>query len=462
MSKNPSNADDVDVKNVMENMLTSVTWKNSKNELNDDIDVKNTMGDMLDQVEQENVHTTYQDQVLEYLKSQEEYAGEGFQGFMDETHEDVKEAAVEILKELLTDVNNITAFKEAYDKRKILSNQYELFDLTTKVNDFHINDKVIEMMAFRENLIISKVNDKGQSEPVGGLSLGVDAAYGSKWEKSKGFPDFTKALLNACADIKKKRIVEANEQISKDLDEYTKFLQQEMKKEHKKFLVHFSSQFNVDGRNAGSRITSWVDRNLHTIEERRTEFIENVNKKEEKTTNEKKIFIFMGKKHYDVRVDPGADYCSKYCYSFRRAQDFVGEAANFLLLRYLAIVRFIGTFELSAIHLDGALCRNIYQCDGPMGGYINNQKMDLYKVYRTIVEECGIVQRSYNETRLGKMRLRPTNKSNNISVEEETNTYPPLQRSLEVRFTTSIALSGQEGSSNSNDEVLPSRSQGSR
>lgn len=38
-----------------------------------------------------------------------------------------------------------------------------------------------------------------------------------------------------------------------------------------KFLVHVSSQFNVDDAGAGSTITSWVDRKLHTLEELRKE-----------------------------------------------------------------------------------------------------------------------------------------------------------------------------------------------
>lgn len=38
-----------------------------------------------------------------------------------------------------------------------------------------------------------------------------------------------------------------------------------------KFLVHVSTQFDMRGHNSGSRITAWVDRNFHTLEEKRTE-----------------------------------------------------------------------------------------------------------------------------------------------------------------------------------------------
>lgn len=53
--------------------------------------------------------------------------------------------------------------------------------------------------------------------------------------------------------------------------EYEEFLKQEMRNNVKKFLVHFSSQFDVDGCNAGSFITAWVDRYFHTLEEHRDE-----------------------------------------------------------------------------------------------------------------------------------------------------------------------------------------------
>lgn len=55
------------------------------------------------------------------------------------------------------------------------------------------------------------------------------------------------------------------------LKNYEDFLNNQMKKNCKKFVVHLSSQFEVDGRNAGSSLTSWIDRNFHTLEERRTE-----------------------------------------------------------------------------------------------------------------------------------------------------------------------------------------------
>lgn len=55
------------------------------------------------------------------------------------------------------------------------------------------------------------------------------------------------------------------------LRNYETFLKKQMQYNCKKFVVHLSCQFEVDGVNAGSSLTSWVDRNFHTLEERRHE-----------------------------------------------------------------------------------------------------------------------------------------------------------------------------------------------
>ncbi|XP_044763028.1 ciliogenesis-associated TTC17-interacting protein [Coccinella septempunctata] len=385
------NNDEREIENVMEDLLTTV------DEVEEQQDAIEKYLENVDEDEENEQLIDYHEQVLRYLKDQEFYVPEEDVEVRDfpemEPQEVIQGAAKHVLMQLLTDVDNITAFKEAYSKKKELSNQYQLFDLTQLIPNFHINDKVVDMLSFRETLMISKVDNKGQVEPVGGLCLDVQTALGAKWDKPRKVPDFTKALMDACVDIKKRYSEESKEQTRKDLEEYAKFLDEEMRKHQKKFLVHMSTQFNVDGKNAGSRLTSWVDRNLHTLEEKRTEYII-AQGKEENILDQKQLYIYIGKKHYDVRVQPAKDYCKKYCYSFRRARDFLSEGANFILMRYLAIVKFIGQFELSSIHIEGGLCRNIYQCDGPLGGYINNEKMDLYKVYRTIVEECGIIHRS--------------------------------------------------------------------
>lgn len=50
-----------------------------------------------------------------------------------------------------------------------------------------------------------------------------------------------------------------------ELDRFIVNLKPHYEKINCKFLVHLSSEFDVDGHQAGSRITAWVDRNLHTL-----------------------------------------------------------------------------------------------------------------------------------------------------------------------------------------------------
>lgn len=66
---------------------------------------------------------------------------------------------------------------------------------------------------------------------------------------------------------------EIEKEVQRKLREYENFLKNEMCNNVKKFLVHFSSQFDVEGCNAGSTITAWVDRNFHTLEEKRNEYV---------------------------------------------------------------------------------------------------------------------------------------------------------------------------------------------
>lgn len=56
------------------------------------------------------------------------------------------------------------------------------------------------------------------------------------------------------------------------MEKFDEYLQEQKLKSPLKFVVHFSSEFDVDGQNAGSRVISWVDKNFHTLEEKRTEY----------------------------------------------------------------------------------------------------------------------------------------------------------------------------------------------
>lgn len=77
--------------------------------------------------------------------------------------------------------------------------------------------------------------------------------------------------------------------------------------------------------------------------------------------SKKTLYFALQKDKYFVRstcTDENLDE-SKY-YSLGKAAKYVSEGANFVLMRYLAITRYIGHFELSCAYINGDMCRNLY------------------------------------------------------------------------------------------------------
>lgn len=138
---NSQKPDDPEVENVMDKLLTSVEDTKTDTPPNKDADVEITVEEMLGKLQGED-QVDYHEQVLEYLMNQEQYIPEEDQ---DENFSNIElkevgeETAKQVLAQLLTDVDNITSFKEAYAEKKQLNNQFELFDLTTRIPNFHIS-----------------------------------------------------------------------------------------------------------------------------------------------------------------------------------------------------------------------------------------------------------------------------------------------------------------------------------
>lgn len=57
------------------------------------------------------------------------------------------------------------------------------------------------------------------------------------------------------------------------MNDYEQYLVNQMNKIKRKYIVHLSSHFHDDETEAGSQISSWVDRKFHTLEEKRTELV---------------------------------------------------------------------------------------------------------------------------------------------------------------------------------------------
>ncbi|KAJ8956315.1 hypothetical protein NQ318_015053 [Aromia moschata] len=171
------------------------------------------------------------------------------------------------------------------------------------------------------------------------------------------------------------------------LDEYERFLRNEMRQNVKKFVVHMSSQFDVGGYDGGSRITAWVDRYLHTLEEKRTEYVSQPHE----VLNQKSLYTALQNRKYYLKSTSTLDNVEerKY-YGINKTKELVCEGASFILMRYLAVTRYQGTFELSTMYINGDMCRNIYECTGPTTGEVNGKTVGICKIYRYIVEECGL------------------------------------------------------------------------
>ncbi|XP_072382624.1 ciliogenesis-associated TTC17-interacting protein isoform X2 [Diabrotica undecimpunctata] len=96
------------------------------------------------------------------------------------------------------------------------------------------------------------------------------------------------------------------------------------------------------------------------------------------------------RKYYVRHCSSKEETDNRRYYSLAKCQDLICEGANFILMRYLAITRYEGQFELTTTYINGDLCRNHYECTGPMKGKVNNKETEICKIYRYIVEKCGI------------------------------------------------------------------------
>lgn len=142
------------------------------------------------------------------------------------------------------------------------------------------DDQLYDNITFRETLIIGKLG-KGTDPPtpVGGLCLDIQSAKGLEPLERKFIePSYVDRLnIPSEDDFWAERNSLALEKIgSGESEETVKYLEEaaeRVKRKNTKFLVHLSSQFDCDGKNAGSRMTSWVDRNFHTLEEKRKEYV---------------------------------------------------------------------------------------------------------------------------------------------------------------------------------------------
>ncbi|GJQ85394.1 hypothetical protein Trydic_g10168 [Trypoxylus dichotomus] len=472
----------------------------------------------MDLLEPDDVPLTVNEDIIRYLKEQD-LLGEEEEEFLQSITNFTEASIRQILEDLLKKFEKKQKLKDDYEERVEAHNQYFLFDLKNVIPEFQINDEMYEALTFRETLIVQRIIDGNElaPEPVGGLCLDIQQAKGKQPPKRecddidsrlariwKAKPRQATLGIDEVRNVKKE-LPAGDTSKETDLEDS---LHVQAERCIGKFLVHLSSQFDFNGYNAGSTITTWVDRNFHTLEESRKEWynkkvvkhVENVEKVikrtsyevEEKTTSKsaipispedqssispklsiklrssgsarrsslkqqhkseenlprksnsknvnvigslgdntsigtnkspkeskspeasiiksnskgkikdetveemqlinKSLYVGLLKRYYYVKYISNEDnpIDDRKFYNILKARNYISEGANFLLHRYLAKTIYIGTFELSTMYINGDLCRNIYHCTGPESENINGRKIDICKIYRTIIEECGL------------------------------------------------------------------------
>lgn len=340
----------------------------------------------------------YEERILTYLRRQETFDKDEFLLPIPVDEDTTKEVIGDVLNKLINNVIKRVICRDKYENMRLNHNQYPLFDLSHIIPDFCMSEDIMKHISFRESVLISKVDSvcgSREVEPkaVGGLCLNIQSVDGFLEEinisQEKQIDNRVAYILKNSRQARLEKMQKSGLKddilFEEELENYEKSLKNQMQLNCRKFVVQLSCQFEVNGQNAGSSLTSWVDRNFHTLEEKRNEYIHT----SEGSIVEKNLYIALQKDKYYLHYR-GDDYEEKKYYSLVKTRDLVCEGADFILLRYLALTKYSGTFELSTTYINGDLCRNIYECIGSTKGIINDKKVEICKIYRYIIEQCGI------------------------------------------------------------------------
>ncbi|KAJ8982229.1 hypothetical protein NQ317_013531 [Molorchus minor] len=291
-----------------------------------------------------------EDAILTYLKQQEGIP-EGFD-FLEQVYE-IEADIKDILNDLLLKVNKRIACKDRYDNLTEWHNQYPLFDLNDYIPGFCIDEEIFQQIAFREMLLISELNMGSDTKlckpkPVGGLCIDIQTVEGHLpiVREQPVDAELDREIFGILQRVKREAVTrprvdtdKLEERLQEKLAEYEQFLRNAMKQNVRKFVVHVSSHFDINGFNAGSRITAWVDRYFHTLEEKRTEFINLPNDQ----LNQKSLYVALQNHKYYLRHESTFEkFEERKYYGLNKTKELLCEGANFLLMRYLAVIEIPG------------------------------------------------------------------------------------------------------------------------
>ncbi|XP_014363690.2 uncharacterized protein LOC106715019 [Papilio machaon] len=159
-----------------------------------------------------------------------------------------------------------------------------------------------------------------------------------------------------------------------------------------KFLVQVVSHSSKEAAKTGSKIVSIVDCKLHTLEENRTEYIQNRDKFKEK----RNYMAICESGYYNkvTRICGDRHLIKRFYHTFEEAHNFLLEGANIVLMRYVGLTRYKGCIKTDTVLINGVVCESIYVCLGVSNAIVNGKPFFVVKVERHIIEPSGYVHQT--------------------------------------------------------------------
>ncbi|KOB72062.1 Uncharacterized protein OBRU01_07472 [Operophtera brumata] len=108
-----------------------------------------------------------------------------------------------------------------------------------------------------------------------------------------------------------------------------------------KFLVQVVSSSSKEGAKTGSKLVGILDSNLHTLEENRTDYM---------------AICESGYYNKITRICGDRHVVKRHYHTFEDSRNFLLEAANIVLLRYIGLRRYRGNIKTETVLIDGMIC----------------------------------------------------------------------------------------------------------
>lgn len=125
----------------------------------------------------------YEEDVLRYLEQQQKLQCAGESDFKLPKIHSATVCINSILEDVLQAIEKRQQAKVEFQKALRAHNQYDLFDLSTIIRNFNIDENMYDKLTFHETLVVAMFEEGPfhlRPEPVGGLCLNIEKARGSQ------------------------------------------------------------------------------------------------------------------------------------------------------------------------------------------------------------------------------------------------------------------------------------------